>query len=98
MFEPLTGQMVLDFQVQALRDDVVRVLRPETTPARARTAYEMYVQASALDENPATYDQADNLYHRAPRPDPPLPTASKNLGNFRFRRDDEAGAETLYRR
>jgi len=27
-FEPLTGQMVLDLEVKALRDDVVRVLRP----------------------------------------------------------------------
>ncbi len=61
-FEPLTGQMVLDFQVQSLRDDVVRVLRPETSPARARTAYDLYVQASALDEDPATYDQAEELY------------------------------------
>ena len=97
-FEPLTGQMVLDFQVQALSDDVVRVLRPEATPARARTAYDMYVQASALDENPATFDQAEELYQRALRLDPSLAIAYTNLGNIRFRRDDEAGAEALYRR
>ncbi len=97
-FEPLTGQMVLDFQVQALRDDVVRVLRPETSPARARTAYELYVQASALDEDPATFDQAEELYARATRLDPSLAIAYTNLGNIRFRRGDEAGAETLYRR
>ena len=96
-FEPLTGQMVLDFQVQALRDDVVRVLRPETTPARARTAYEMYVQASTLDENPATYDQAEELYQRAVRLDPSLAIAHTNLGNIRFRRGDDVGAESLYR-
>jgi len=97
-FEPLTGQMVLDFQVQALRDDVVRVLRSETGATRARTAYDIYVQASALDENPATYDQAEELYQRAVRLDPSLSIAYTNLGNIRFRRGDEAGAESLYRR
>jgi tetratricopeptide (TPR) repeat protein len=97
-YEPLTGQMVLDFQVQALRDDVVRVLRPETSPARARTAYDLYVQASALDEDPSTYDEAEELYGRAIRLDPTLAIAYTNLGNIRFRRGDEAAAETLYRR
>ena len=97
-YEPLTGQMVLDFQVQALRDDVVRVLRPETSPARARTAYDLYVQASALDEDPSTYDQAEDLYGRAIRLDPTLAIAYTNLGNIRFRRGDEAAAEALYRK
>ena len=97
-FEPVTGQMVLDFQVEALRDDVVRLLRPETTPTRARTAYDLYVQASALDEDPATYDEAEELYGRATRLDPTLAIAYTNLGNIRFRRNDEAGAEVLYRR
>jgi len=97
-FEPITGQMVLDFQVQSLREDVVRVLRPETSPARARTAYDLYVQASALDENPQTYDQAEELYSRAMRLDPSLAIAYTNLGNIRFRRGDEAGAVDLYRK
>ncbi len=96
-FEPLTGQMVLDFQVQSLRDDVVRVLRPETSPTRARTAYEMYVQASTFDEDPATYDKAEELYQRAVRLDPSLAIAHTNLGNIRFRRGDDVGAEALYR-
>ena len=97
-FEPLTGQMVLDFEVQQLRDDVVRVLRPETASDRARNAYDLYVQASSLDEDPATYAQAEELYERAVRLDPSLAIAYTNLGNIRFRRGDEAGAETLYRR
>jgi tetratricopeptide (TPR) repeat protein len=97
-FEPVTGQMVLDFEVQSLRDDVVRLLRPETGTARARTAYDLYVQASSLDENPATFDDAEELYGRAVRLDPSLAIAYTNLGNIRFRRGDEAGAEALYRR
>jgi tetratricopeptide (TPR) repeat protein len=97
-FEPITGQMVLDFDVQTLRDDVVRTLRPETRSGRTTTAYDLYVRASALDEDPATYDEAEQLYGRAIRLDPSLAIAYTNLGNIRFRRGDEAGAETLYRR
>jgi DNA-binding transcriptional MerR regulator len=97
-FEPLTGQMVLDFQVQSLRDDVVRVLRPQTGSSRARTAYDMYIQASALDEDPATYDQAEALYDQAIHLDPSLAIAYTNLGNIRFRRGDESAAEVLYKR
>jgi DNA-binding transcriptional MerR regulator len=97
-FEAVTGQMMLDFQVQALREDVVRVLRPETNATRARTAYDLYVQASALDEDPATYAQAEELYERAIRLDPSLAIAYTNLGNIRFRRGDEPSAVDLYRR
>ena len=98
MFEPLTGQMVLDFQVNALRDDVVKLLRPETAKTRARTAYDLYTRASSLDEDPATFDEAEQLYKRALELDPELAIALTNLGNIRFRRGDEKGAEELYRR
>ncbi len=97
-FEPLTGQMVLDFEVQTLRDDVVRMLRPEIGSERATTAYDLYVQASRLDEDAATYDTAEDLYRRAIGLDPSLAIAYTNLGNIRFRRGDETGAEALYRR
>jgi DNA-binding transcriptional MerR regulator len=98
VFEPLTGQMVLNFEVQSLRDDVVRVLRPERTPGSAKTAYDLYIEATGLDEDATTYDQAEELYSRAIRLDPTLSIAYTNLGNIRFRRGDEPGAEELYRR
>jgi tetratricopeptide (TPR) repeat protein len=97
-FEPVTGQMVLDFQVNELRDDVVRVLRPDTLKARARTAYDLYAKASTLDEDPATFDEAEALYQRAIELDPQLAIAYTNLGNIRFRRGNETEAEALYRR
>jgi tetratricopeptide (TPR) repeat protein len=97
-FEPLTGQMLLDLEVKSLRDDVVRVLRPSAGRERARTAYELYLQASELDEDPATMDQAEDLYARAIEVDPWLAIAYTNLGNIRFRRHDPEGAETLYRK
>jgi len=97
-FEPVTGQLVLDFEVNALRDDVVRVLRPQSAASRARTAYDLYAKASALDEDPATYDEAEKLYARALELDPHLAIAYTNLGNIRFRRGDDDAAEKLYLR
>jgi DNA-binding transcriptional MerR regulator len=97
-FEPLTGQMVLDFEVKSLRDDVVRVLRPSAGRERARTAYELYLRASELDEDPLTMDEAEQLYARAIELDPWLAIAYTNLGNIRFRRQDADRAEALYRK
>jgi tetratricopeptide (TPR) repeat protein len=95
-YEPITGQLVLDFDVKALRDDVVRVLRPVAGKERTRTAYDLYVQGSQLDEDPATLDQAEELYKRALELDPWLAIAYTNLGNIRFRRGDDGAAEKLY--
>ena len=95
-YEPITGQMLLDFEVKSLRDDVVRVLRPTAGRERARTAYELYVRGSQLDEDPATLDEAEQLYQRALELDPWLAIAYTNLGNIRFRRGDDAAAEKLY--
>jgi len=97
-FEPLTGQMLLDFEVKTLRDDVVRVLRPSAGRERARTAYELYLRASQLDEEPASMDEAERLYREAIALDPWLAIAYTNLGNIRFRRQDGTHAEELYKK
>ena len=96
-YEPVSGQMVLDFEVRQLHDEVVRVLRPSAGRDRARTAYELYLQASQLDENPDTMDEAETLYRTALKHDPWLAIVYTNLGNIRFRRGDEQQAEKLYR-
>ena len=95
-YEPVTGQMLLDFDLRALRDDVVRVLRPNAGKARARTAYDLYVRASQLDEDPATMAEAEALYRRAVELDPWLAIAQTNLGNICFRRGEEDQAVALY--
>jgi tetratricopeptide (TPR) repeat protein len=97
-FEPLTGQMLLDFDVKSLRDDVVRVLRPSISRNRARTAYDLYVQASRLDEDPKSFDEAEALYRQALELDPYLAIAYTNLGNIYFRRHDDTTADSMYRR
>jgi tetratricopeptide (TPR) repeat protein len=95
-FEPVSGQMVLDFQVNKLREEVVRVLRPRASREFAQTAYELYTRASTLDEDPATFEEAEALYTRALELDPHLAIALTNLGNIRFRRNDEQGAVDHY--
>ena len=97
-FEPLTGQMLMDLEVKTLRDDVVRVLRPSAGRERAKTAYELYLQASQLDEDPATMAEAEALYLRAIELDPWLAIAHTNLGNIHFRRQDPDAAEGRYKK
>jgi DNA-binding transcriptional MerR regulator len=95
-FEPTTGQLVLDFEVEALKDDVVRVLRSGPTPAERRTAYEHYLEGCRLDEDEATFDEAEAAYRRALAADPSLANALTNLGNVRYRRGAIDEAEMLY--
>jgi tetratricopeptide (TPR) repeat protein len=95
-FEPLSGQMVLDFPVALLEADVARVLRPDFRGSRRKRAYELYTRASALDEDPASFAEAEALYQEAIRQDPSLAIAYTNLGNLKFRSGDEGAAVTLY--
>lgn len=96
-FDPITGQLVFDFDVKALRDDVVRVLRPKVT-RRQQEAYELYLEGLRLDEDETTRARAEEAYRRAIELDPGLATAVTNLGNLRLVAGDRDEAEALYRR
>ncbi len=99
VFEAETGQLHLDFEVRAIRDDVVRILRPDAIdPERRRKAYQSYLDGCRLDEDPATFDRAEQCYRDAVTLDPSLANALTNWGNLRFRRGDVGEAEALYRR
>ncbi len=97
-YEPLTGQMLLDLEVQDLKKDIVRVLRPAAGRQRAKTAYDLYLRASELDEDPETMAEAQALYERAIELDPWLSIAHTNLGNIAFRQQKPEEAEACYRR
>lgn len=97
-FEAMTGQMMLNLEVQSLSDDIVRVLRPSAGRERTRAAYEIYLKASELDENPSTLDEAVRLYKQAIELDPWLAIAYTNLGNIAFRRQENAEAEAYYQK
>lgn len=96
-FEPVTGQRVLDFCIETLQEDVVRVLRSrQPDPKKRRSAYDLYLEGCRLDEDDATLNQAEDAYQRAIQIDPSLANAVTNLGNVRFRRGRVDEAEALY--
>lgn len=96
-FEPQTGQLVLDFEVQSLRDDVVRVLHAQPRSAeQRRAAYEHYLEGCQLDEDDITLDRAERAYQRALQLDPTLANAHTNLGNLFYRRGQVEEAKREY--
>jgi DNA-binding transcriptional MerR regulator len=96
-WDPATGQLVLDFDVRTLRDEVVRMLRPSSVdPVRRRMAYDAYLEGCRLDEDPSTYAAAEAAYHKAIELDASFAHAHTNLGNLRFRRGDAKLAEAAY--
>ncbi|MCA9611400.1 MAG: tetratricopeptide repeat protein [Polyangiales bacterium] len=95
-YEPATGQLVLDFRVDALREDVVRSLRREPSREDRRRAYDAYLEGCRLDESRETWGQAEAAYLEALRLDPSLSNAFTNLGNLRFRQGDVPAATALY--
>jgi tetratricopeptide (TPR) repeat protein len=96
-FDATTGQLALDFDVGTLRDDVVRVLRPEiVTDGSRRRAYELYLEGCRYDEDESTFDRAEEAYRKALEIDRTLANALTNLGNLRFRRGDHVEARRLY--
>ena len=97
-FEPQTGQLQIDFEVQSLTEDVVRVLRSGRAGSDQRqSAYEYYLTGCRLDEEPRTWDQAEDAYRLAIEADPSLGNAFTNLANIRYRRGETTEAERLYR-
>ena len=91
--------IVVDFRARA------KPVQPQETPATVHTlnqaknaqlAYELYVQASAIDTQPDRYDDAAALYGRAIALDPSMDVAYTNLGNIYVHRRHEARAISMY--
>lgn len=72
--------------------------KPSTAKAedRARSAWELYNRASAIDEDRTKYWEAVELYKRAIELDPYLSIAHTNLGNCYFRLHNAEKAKELY--
>jgi len=95
-YEPTTGQAVLDFRIDGLESDVIRLLHFDHDD-RSR-AYEHYLEGCRFDEDERTYDRAKLAYEKALSLDPTLSNALTNLGNLEYRRDHLEVAEQYYRR
>jgi tetratricopeptide (TPR) repeat protein len=94
-FDPVSGQLVMDFSVGALRDDVVRALPLRAEP---RTAYDWYLEGCRLDGDETSHGPAEAAYRRALELDPTLAGACTNLGTLRLAARDRREAEALFKR
>jgi Tfp pilus assembly protein PilF len=97
-YEPLTGQLMLEFEVRQVERDVVRLLQPRGRRDRQREAFDCYLKAIELDENQKTMAEAELLYRKAIDLDPWLAIAYTNLGNIKFRQGSEEEAISLYKK
>jgi tetratricopeptide (TPR) repeat protein len=97
-FEPLSGQLLMDFAVDELQARVgeLRDLRP-AEPPRARaveSAYAWFLEGVALDGSDE--DRALIAYHKAIDGDPLLAAAHTNLGALLHRRGERAEARARF--
>ncbi|MBN2715132.1 MAG: tetratricopeptide repeat protein [Deltaproteobacteria bacterium] len=95
-FEAASGQMLIDFTVKNLEEDLVSHLPDYALKRNSRTAYEWYLAGCDLDECDETLDDAEHAYHQALLLDPSLATAYTNLGNLRYRRGAMEDSRALY--
>lgn len=90
--EPIAGQFVMDF---AGREVVAANVR---SMPQAETAAELFAKAVAMEEDPASQQQAMDLYKRVVELDPLHAAAYINLGTLCYNRQNFREAETYYRK
>lgn len=97
-FEPLTRQVVMDFQLAALEGRAAEVAELPRAPEHPQreTAWALYLEGTRLDSDPARAGQALVAYRQALASDPQLAVAHTNIGNLLYRGRDHAGALTHY--
>lgn len=101
-FEPLSGQVVMDFAVGALWSQVARITELPARGAQAdeskgpATAYGWFQLGAELDEDPEKERDAEAAYRRAIELDPALAAAHTNLGNLMHRQGHRGEARESY--
>ncbi|MBI4263042.1 MAG: tetratricopeptide repeat protein [Acidobacteria bacterium] len=105
-----SGQLTLDFRLDAQPAKVLKLKRrelpplaalmdPAPAPQGASSAEQFFVAGSILDDgDPANVDEASAAYRRALEVDPYLVPALINLANIHYARDEIAEAQALYER
>jgi tetratricopeptide (TPR) repeat protein len=92
--EPIAGQFVMDF---APAENVVAATNLRPMPAE-RSVAELFAQGIALEEDPATQNEAIAFYEKVLQLDPKHAAAHINLGTLYYNRQDYKAAEEHYRR
>jgi tetratricopeptide (TPR) repeat protein len=100
-FEPLSGQLVMDFALEELTGQLAELGAPEAQPAepakvaRADSAWAWFVEAGACESREED-DAALIAYQKALEGDPALAAAHTNLGNLLYRRGERGEARSHY--
>ncbi|MCU1281645.1 MAG: transcriptional regulator, MerR family [bacterium] len=102
-FEPLTGQLVLDFEVDELQGQLAALATatppppvPSTLPStRAESAWAWFVEGGQCEAR-GEDERALIAYAKALEGDPALAAAHTNLGNLHYRRGERGEARSAY--
>jgi tetratricopeptide (TPR) repeat protein len=99
MFEPHSGQVVMEFELGTLCEDAARIVGlPERQSGREdQTAYGCFASAVAA-EDVCDDESAERFYMRALELDPGLAAAHTNIGNILHRHGQRGEARTRYER
>lgn len=90
-FEPLSGQLVMDFDLGALEGRVAEIMAlqaaepPPPSSEPPPTAYERFLEGTRLDGDAATEHEALAAYREALALDPHFAAAHTNCGNLSHR-------------
>jgi tetratricopeptide (TPR) repeat protein len=97
-FEPLTGQLVLDFAVDDLEGQLAELAGTAALPTtRAESAWAWFLEGGECEER-GEDDRALIAYSKALEGDPALAAAHTNLGNLHHRRGERGEARSSYQR
>ena len=95
--EPTTGQFVMDFEPVGAVLSAKPVSSNLKPIANSENVAELFARGIALEERPATQDDAIRTYHQVLEIEPTHAAAHINLGTLYYNRRDFVAAEKHYR-
>ena len=93
--DPIDGQFIMDFNDSGQVVETTVRFRPVSA---CETAADLFARGVALEEDPATMDEAISSYKRVLNLDPNYAPAHINLGTLYYNQSDYDLAETHYRK
>jgi tetratricopeptide (TPR) repeat protein len=96
LLEPIAGQFLMDFSEREKVVTSTPVPRAEPSPREHEVAA-WFARGVALEEDPATQNEAITAYHKVLEIEPPHAAAHINLGTLYYNRQEFGLAERHYR-
>ena len=96
VLDPIDGQFVMDFGDSGQVVEATARFRPAAA-SESESAGDLFARGVALEENPATIQEAIACYKKLLKLDPNYAPAHINLGTLYYNKSDYEGAEEHYR-